>query len=60
MKLLKSALLASALALPICGAAVAETPANALIVAQNIDDIVAIERMDRVIAAAGQNKSVFF
>jgi len=43
MKLLKSALLASALALPICGAAVAETPANALIVAQNIDDIVAID-----------------
>lgn len=44
MKLLKSALLATALALPAIGtAALADTPPNVLVVAQNIDDIVAID-----------------
>ena len=43
MKLLKSALLASVMAMPMAGAALADTPPNALIVAQNIDDIVAID-----------------
>ncbi|WP_282026422.1 ABC transporter substrate-binding protein [Limimaricola cinnabarinus] len=43
MKTLKSALLASALALPLAGPASAETPPGLLVVAQNIDDIVAID-----------------
>ncbi len=43
MNLVKSALLASVMALPLASGAVADTPANALIVAQNIDDIVAID-----------------
>ncbi|WP_306120272.1 MULTISPECIES: ABC transporter substrate-binding protein [unclassified Roseitalea] len=45
MKLLKSTLLATALTLPLAfaGAAVADTPPNVLVVAQNIDDIVAID-----------------
>ena len=44
MKTLRTALLASALALPLAApAAWAETPADLLVVAQNIDDIVAID-----------------
>ncbi len=48
MNMLKSAFLATALALPLAGtvggtAALAETPDNMLVVAQNIDDIVAID-----------------
>lgn len=44
MTLLRSALLASALALPLVApAAWAKTPENVLVVAQNIDDIVAID-----------------
>ena len=44
MKMLKSAFLASALALPLAGtAAWAATPDDVLVVAQNIDDIVAID-----------------
>jgi peptide/nickel transport system substrate-binding protein len=43
MKLFKSALLAAALALPAAHAGHAATPANLLVVAQNIDDIVAID-----------------
>lgn len=44
MKLFKTALLAAALTLPMgAGAAFADTPANMLVVAQNIDDIVAID-----------------
>ncbi|AUQ63677.1 ABC transporter substrate-binding protein [Phaeobacter inhibens] len=43
MNLVKSALLASVMALPLASGAIADTPANALIVAQNIDDIVAID-----------------
>lgn len=42
MKLLRAALLSTALALPL-GSAMAETPADVLVVAQNIDDIVAID-----------------
>jgi len=44
MKILRSTLLASALAMPLAvGPALAETPAGVLVVAQNIDDIVAID-----------------
>ncbi|WP_345900664.1 ABC transporter substrate-binding protein, partial [Martelella sp. UBA3392] len=44
MKLFKAALLAAALTMPMgAGAAFADTPANMLVVAQNIDDIVAID-----------------
>ncbi len=43
MKTLRTALLASVLALPLAGTAMAETPPNLLVVAQNIDDIVAID-----------------
>ncbi|UUP18619.1 ABC transporter substrate-binding protein [Nitratireductor thuwali] len=43
MKLIKTALLAAALALPAAPASFAATPDNLLVVAQNIDDIVAID-----------------
>lgn len=44
MKFLRAALMASALALPLMSAgAMAKTPDNVLVVAQNIDDIVAID-----------------
>ena len=44
MSMLKSALFASALALPLAGtAALADTPDDVLVIAQNIDDIVAID-----------------
>ena len=44
MKHLKTTLLASALLLPLAAPAVlAETPEGVLVVAQNIDDIVAID-----------------
>jgi peptide/nickel transport system substrate-binding protein len=43
MKLLKAALLASTLAMPLASAVWAATPADTLVVAQNIDDIVAID-----------------
>ncbi|MCI2394814.1 ABC transporter substrate-binding protein [Aliiroseovarius sediminis] len=43
MKTLRTALLASVLALPLAAPAMADTPPNLLVVAQNIDDIVAID-----------------
>ena len=44
MKMIRSLLLAGALALPVAGAqALAATPDNVLVIAQNIDDIVAID-----------------
>jgi peptide/nickel transport system substrate-binding protein len=44
MKLLRAALLATVLTLPLAaGAAYAATPADALVIAQNIDDIVALD-----------------
>ena len=44
MKLFKAALLATALSLPLAaGAVYAATPADALVIAQNIDDIVALD-----------------
>ncbi|MFT5364274.1 MAG: peptide/nickel transport system substrate-binding protein [Dinoroseobacter sp.] len=44
MKLFKPALIAAVLALPLASpAAYAETPPDILVVAQNIDDIVAID-----------------
>ena len=44
MKLLTAALLATALSLPLAaGAVYAATPADALVIAQNIDDIVALD-----------------
>lgn len=43
MKLFKVALLATALSLPFAPAAFAQTPPGVLVVAQNIDDIVAID-----------------
>ncbi len=44
MKMIRSMLLAGALALPLAGAqALAATPDNVLVIAQNIDDIVAID-----------------
>ncbi|EKF19999.1 ABC transporter substrate-binding protein [Nitratireductor pacificus] len=43
MKLFKTALLAAALAMPLSQQALAATPDNLLVVAQNIDDIVAID-----------------
>ncbi len=44
MKYIKSTLIAAALTLPLMGpAAMADTPPNVLVVAQNIDDIVAID-----------------
>lgn len=43
MKILRTALLAAVVALPSAGATFAATPDNLLVVAQNIDDIVAID-----------------
>ena len=43
MKILKSLMLAAAFTLPMAAGASAATPDNALVVAQNIDDIVAID-----------------
>jgi ABC-type dipeptide transport system, periplasmic component len=43
MRLFKAALVAAALSLPLQGSAFAATPDNLLVVAQNIDDIVAID-----------------
>ncbi|WP_048645418.1 ABC transporter substrate-binding protein [Nitratireductor soli] len=43
MRLFKTALLAAALAMPLSQQALAATPDNLLVVAQNIDDIVAID-----------------
>ena len=44
MKMLRAALLATALSLPLAaGAVYAATPADALVIAQNIDDIVALD-----------------
>ncbi|WP_309084656.1 ABC transporter substrate-binding protein [Chelativorans sp.] len=43
MKILRTALLAAAVSLPFAGGAFAATPDNLLVVAQNIDDIVAID-----------------
>ncbi|WP_127752271.1 ABC transporter substrate-binding protein [Devosia sp. 1566] len=55
MKLFRAALLASALALPLAaGAATAATPANALVIAQNIDDIVALDPAQAYEFSAGE------
>ncbi|KKC31409.1 ABC transporter substrate-binding protein [Devosia psychrophila] len=43
MKMLRAALLATALSLPLVAGAYAATPADALVIAQNIDDIVALD-----------------
>ena len=43
MKLFRAALLATALSLPLVAGAYAATPADALVIAQNIDDIVALD-----------------
>ena len=55
MKLFRAALLASALALPLAaGAANAATPADALVIAQNIDDIVALDPAQAYEFSAGE------
>lgn len=55
MKLFRSALLASALSLPLmAGAAYAATPADALVIAQNIDDIVALDPAQAYEFSAGE------
>jgi peptide/nickel transport system substrate-binding protein len=55
MKLFRAALLASALALPLAtGAAYAATPADALVIAQNIDDIVALDPAQAYEFSAGE------
>lgn len=55
MKLFRAALMASALALPLAaGAAFAATPADALVIAQNIDDIVALDPAQAYEFSAGE------
>ncbi|MEQ9638240.1 MAG: ABC transporter substrate-binding protein [Devosia marina] len=55
MKLFRTALMASALALPLAaGAAYAATPADALVIAQNIDDIVALDPAQAYEFSAGE------
>ncbi len=55
MKLFRAALLASALTLPLAaGAAFAATPADALVIAQNIDDIVALDPAQAYEFSAGE------
>jgi peptide/nickel transport system substrate-binding protein len=55
MKLFRAALLASALSLPLAsGLAYAETPADALVIAQNIDDIVALDPAQAYEFSAGE------
>jgi peptide/nickel transport system substrate-binding protein len=55
MKLFRAALLASALTLPLAaGAAYAATPADALVIAQNIDDIVALDPAQAYEFSAGE------
>jgi peptide/nickel transport system substrate-binding protein len=55
MKLFKAALLAAALALPItAGATYAATPETALVVAQNIDDIVSIDPAEAYEFSSGE------
>ncbi len=55
MKLFRAALMASALALPLAaGAAYAATPADALVIAQNIDDIVALDPAQAYEFSAGE------
>jgi len=55
MKLFKTALLAAALVLPLAPiAANAETPPNVLVVAQNIDDIVAIDPAEAYEFSSGE------
>jgi len=55
MKLFRSALLATALSLPLmAGAAYAATPADALVIAQNIDDIVALDPAQAYEFSAGE------
>jgi peptide/nickel transport system substrate-binding protein len=55
MKLFRAALLASALALPLAaGAVYAATPADALVIAQNIDDIVALDPAQAYEFSAGE------
>ncbi|MCP8884357.1 ABC transporter substrate-binding protein [Devosia sp. XJ19-1] len=55
MKLFRMALMASALALPLAsGAVYAATPADALVIAQNIDDIVALDPAQAYEFSAGE------
>jgi peptide/nickel transport system substrate-binding protein len=55
MKLFRTALLATALTLPLAaGVAYAATPANALVIAQNIDDIVALDPAQAYEFSAGE------
>jgi peptide/nickel transport system substrate-binding protein len=55
MKLFRAALLASALSLPLAaGAVYAATPADALVIAQNIDDIVALDPAQAYEFSAGE------
>lgn len=55
MKLFKTALLAAALAMPLAPVAgYAATPANALVVAQNIDDIVSIDPAEAYEFSSGE------
>lgn len=55
MKLFKAALLAAALAMPLAPAATyAATPADALVVAQNIDDIVSIDPAEAYEFSSGE------
>ena len=61
MKLFRAALLASALSLPLAaGAVYAATPADALVIAQNIDDIVALDPAQAYEFSAGEiNTNVY-
>src|SRR5690606_33510181 len=55
MKMLRAALLATALSLPLAaGAVYAATPADALVIAQNIDDIVALDPAQAYEFSAGE------
>ncbi|MET3926082.1 ABC transporter substrate-binding protein [Devosia sp. 2618] len=55
MKMLRAALLATALTLPLAaGAVYAATPADALVIAQNIDDIVALDPAQAYEFSAGE------
>jgi peptide/nickel transport system substrate-binding protein len=55
MKMLRAALLATAFTLPIAaGAALAATPADVLVIAQNIDDIVALDPAQAYEFSAGE------
>ena len=57
MNLMKAALLATALSLPLApGAILAATPADTLVVAENIDDIVIHHDLDRDVGIGSQER----